>query len=69
MFGIMANGKRCDRCGKFFMCNSETFDGVKISKMYWDTEEENLFKYYDLCSECAKSFEYWIQGGGLVSAI
>lgn len=65
-----ANVKVCDRCGKRVDPCSGMYSvirGVKFNffKIYSDTEYG--YKNHDLCHDCMKDYEAFIDGGEVVS--
>lgn len=44
----MADAKKCDRCGKFYVENEQEFVGCTLRHQVHCTES----KYFDLCNEC-----------------
>ena len=65
----MANVKVCDRCGKRvepFSGMHSVIRGVKFHyfRVYSDTEYG--YKNHDLCHDCMKDYEAFIDGGEIV---
>ena len=46
----MADAKKCDRCGKFYVMNRQEFTGCNISHQKYGTQSI----YFDLCDECVR---------------
>lgn len=51
----MANAKKCDRCGEFYLDNNKVAYGIS----YWNGFSWNDHK--DLCPKCEGSLEKWYQ--------
>lgn len=60
---IMANAKKCDRCGKFYEKNHET--GYKreiVVGVCFINTEDNSIEDRDLCDECIVKFKRFMAG-------
>lgn len=64
------NAKKCDRCGKFYEfykieSQGEYIKGtagiIKISRTQFGCKNE--VADYDLCRDCAESFQSWFEEG------
>lgn len=63
------DAKKCDRCGRYYepysiadshMTRTGDFEyNVKFNNVATFTDDKNK-KTYDLCPECAKAFNIWI---------
>lgn len=65
----MADAKKCDRCGVLF----EPYEVKTLQHRYARITSETIcvkgnvrenIENFDLCSECARSFNNWINFGG-----
>lgn len=54
----MSNATKCDRCGGFFE------QGGKNVRQGWG----NMSDEYDLCPDCAESFDAWLERGQMADA-
>lgn len=65
----MADAKKCDRCGAFYLhadvLGQYTFGKKQFSRL--DVGDSNMSKYkaLDLCPECIQSFLKWFEEGGM----
>lgn len=67
----MVDAKKCDRCGKFYIDNTETIEKILDSiKCYFgvdDTEPQKFINHvctnYDLCKDCKHSLLIWFKMG------
>ena len=46
----MADAKRCDRCGKYYIANEQEFKGCSLRHQKYSTQSI----YFDLCDECVR---------------
>ena len=60
----MANAKRCDVCGRFYVNEDKNFsvNGYKAAVIAILSVNENNLKKYDVCDECAKDVFDLLEG-------
>lgn len=46
----MADAKKCDRCGKYYITNKQEFKGCSLRHQKYNTQSI----YFDLCDECVE---------------
>lgn len=66
----MSIASRCDRCKTFYDRNDKDdelkrigYKGAKIHGMMITDQYENRLKYFDLCPECAKGLDNFMNHG------
>ena len=52
----MADAKKCDRCGKYYMDGEKryTVDSFPVGCIKLMSVSEDCIDYYDLCDDCVK---------------
>lgn len=62
----MANAKKCDRCGKFYVFNTkfpaDQHGDIYIESVMTMTTGGYHYKNYDLCDDCIEDFKKFING-------
>lgn len=63
----MANAKRCDTCGKFYMHEDKEFtvNGYKVAEVILAANSGGYIERYDVCDECAEKIYNLLEGGCL----
>ena len=56
----MANAKRCDRCGGFYI---PRVDGVEMNQISIYSSKSRLSFYWDLCEKCMEELVRFINNG------
>ena len=64
----MAKVKRCDRCGVIYQNNQitkncEVLGGINLCNRHDESLEET---HKDLCDDCLKSLDKWLQEGSKI---
>lgn len=55
---------KCDRCGKIFDSSKiSIYKTAAAGKYTVATNNRLLYRFYDLCAECGKSLEEWMERG------
>ena len=66
----MANAKKCDRCGRFYVFNTEfpadQHGDCYIGGIMTMTTGGYHFRNYDLCDDCLKDFNEFIRENAFV---
>lgn len=61
----MANAKRCDRCGKFYIKNdiviNRGFSNYPIVGFQYETTNGSHYPTIDLCNECLIRLTEWMK--------
>lgn len=60
----MANAKRCDRCGGFYINNEKKFrhNGYVVDCVELESLERDFLARYDLCDECLEKLSRFLNG-------
>lgn len=58
----MANAKRCDRCGKFYMNDDSRFKsrGIYVDYISLISKNGSVIDKYDLCNNCLEHLVKWL---------
>lgn len=68
----MADAKKCDRCGACYT-NDDKKVGINGHRVmgfrFIDADGYGLGRNYDLCDECMKELDDWINGSGELTKI
>lgn len=57
----MNNAKRCDRCGRFYTCNS-LYGKSDVARITLLNGHEHNKENYDLCQRCRDKLMKWLEG-------
>lgn len=59
------DAKKCDRCGKYYDKNNYTYkkNGFVVYGISFELDHNSRANYKDLCDDCLKSLEKWLEDG------